>query len=446
MLRGDTVLSPVGHITDVFIILSVCGRTVTGIEGQNVMKVIVIGASHAGIAFVDAMRRHGFEGSLTMIDRLAGLPLERPPLSKTFLLAADDEDDSFAFRAPDWFTSRQITLIGGRDVVGLDADSRHLTLDNGDRLVYDRLVLATGATPRALVDTAGMRGVFMLRDPGDARRLRAAARTARAALVIGGGYIGLEVAASLTKAGKAVTVIEAAPRLLARVASPPISAFFEDRHTDAGVDVITGMSVTDINHQNGEFAGATLENGRQIDADMLVVGIGVVPNTDLAAQAGLTIANGIVTDSNMQTGHPDIYAIGDGARDDSTGRDMRIESVHNAQQHAERAAAAMTGNDMPRHQAPWFWSDQYDVKLQSAGVLPAGQSDLNHVQRAGRRAGGFSVWSFAGDDLVAVEAVGDPAAYVLGKTCLESGRAPTASQLADAAFDLKAFVADKSVA
>ena len=180
-----------------------------------------------------------------------------------------------------------------------------------------------------------------------------------------------------------------------------------------------------------------------LDADMLVVGIGVVPNTGLAEQAGLTIANGIVTDSTMRTSNPAIYAIGDGARDDSTGNDMRIESVHNAQQHAERAAAAMTGNDMPRHQAPWFWSDQYDVKLQSAGVLPAGNAGLHHIRRDGRRAGGFSVWSLAGDDLVAVEAISDPAAYVLGKTCLERGRAPGASQLADASFDLKAFVADK---
>ena len=410
------------------------------------MKVIVIGASHAGIAFVDAMRRHSFAGELTMIDRLAGLPLERPPLSKTFLLAAEGEDENFAFRAPEWFADKQITLMDGRDAVGLDTEARQLTLDGGEILAYDRLVLATGATPRELPGTAGMQGVYTLRNPGDARRIRAAAGRVRSALVIGGGYIGLEVAASLTKMGKLVTVIEAAPRLLARVASPSVSAFFERRHVDEGVDVITGASVAEIRYRDGGFAGATLAGGRLIDADMLVVGIGVAPNTDLAKQAGLTIANGIVTDSAMRTSNPDIYAIGDGALDDSAGNGMRIESVHNAQQHAERAAAAMTGNDMPRHQAPWFWSDQYDVKLQSAGVLPAGDAGLRHVQRAGRRAGRFSVWSFAGDDLVAVEAIGDPAAYVLGKTCLEQGRAPGASQLADAAFDLKAFVADKSVA
>lgn len=443
MLSGNNVLSPASQWPTIAKIGSMTVDTDAMSQGRNVMRVIVIGASHAGIAFVDAMRRHGFNGDLTMIDRVAGLPLERPPLSKTFLLAAEEKDDSFAFRPPDWFADKQITLMAGHEVVGLDEKGHHLTLDDGTALAFDRLVLATGATPRELPGTAGMRGVFTLRDPSDARRIRAAARSARSALVIGGGYIGLEVAASLKKSGKAVTVIEAAPRLLARVASPPVSAFFKARHSDEGVDVITGISVAELRHRDGEFCGATLEDSRQIEADMLVVGIGVVPNTGLAEQAGLTIANGIVTDSTMRTSNPAIYAIGDGARDDSTGNDMRIESVHNAQQHAERAAAAMTGNDMPRHQAPWFWSDQYDVKLQSAGVLPAGNAGLHHIRRDGRRAGGFSVWSLAGDDLVAVEAISDPAAYVLGKTCLERGRAPGASQLADASFDLKAFVADK---
>jgi len=410
------------------------------------MKVVVIGAGHAGVAFVDAMRRNGFAGELTMIDRLAGLPLERPPLSKAFLLAEEGEEDGFALRAPGWFADSQITLLTGRTITGMDVDAGELILDDGKVLSYDRLVLATGATPRQLPGAAGLGGVFVLRDPDDARRLREAAHSACSVLVIGGGYIGLEVAASLTKAGKRVTVIEAAPRLLARVASPPVSAFFAARHSDEGVDIVTGASIREIRHHDGRFVGATLGDGRHVDADMLVVGIGVAPNTDLAAQAGLTLANGIVTDSTMRTSHPEIYAIGDGAFDASGGHGLRIESVHNAREQAERAAAAITGHDAPRRQAPWFWSDQYDVKLQSVGVLPVNGQDLRHVQRAGRRAGRFSVWTFAGEDLVAVEAIGDPAAYVLGKSCLEHGRAPHPGQLADAGFDLKDFVADKSVA
>ena len=196
-------------------------------------------------------------------------------------------------------------------------------------------------------------------------------RRRRSALIIGGGYIGLEIAATLTKAGKKVTIIEAAARVLARVASPPVSAFFEARHGDAGVDVITGKSLAEIRSQNGKFVGATLKGGRQIDADILVVGIGVTPNTHLAQQAGLVTANGIVTDTRMQTSQSDIYAIGDCACDGSAGPGLRIESVHNARQHAERAAAAVMGSDLPRRQTHWFWSDQYDVKLQSVGVLPS---------------------------------------------------------------------------
>jgi len=410
------------------------------------MKVMVIGAGHAGVAFADAMRRHGFAGELTMIDRLHGLPLERPPLSKAFLNAADDEDDNFALRTAGWFADRQITLKTGYEIIDLNAGTHCVTLNDGSMHDYDRLVLATGATPRRLPETQHMDGVFTLRDPDDARRLRRAARAAGSVLVIGGGYIGLEVAASLTGVGKAVAVIEAAPRLLARVASPPVSAYFEDRHRNAGVEVITGIPVSQIRQKYSCFVGITLEDGRHIDADMLVVGIGVEPNTALAARAGLVVANGIVTNASMQTSHPDIYAIGDGAFDGDGGHALRIESVHNAQEQAERAAAAIIGNAPPRRQAPWFWSNQYDVKLQSVGVLPSQGGDLQHVRRAGRRAGGFSVWSFAGADLVAVEAIGDPSAYVLGKNCLEQGRMPDPTHIADAGFDLKAFVADKPVA
>ena len=284
------------------------------------MRVIVIGASHAGIDFVDSMRRHGFAGELTMIERLPGHPLERPPLSKTFILASDDEDDRFALRAQDWYVDRRVTLMSGREVVSIDVASRRITLDDGNVLSFDRLVLATGATAREFPTVEGMEGVFTLRNPDDARQLRAAAAAARSALIIGGGYIGLEIAATLTKAGKKVTIIEAAARVLARVASPPISAFFEARHGDAGVDVITGKSLAEIRSQNGKFVGATLKGGRQIDADILVVGIGVTPNTHLAQQAGLVTANGIVTDTRMQTSQSDIYAIGDCACDGSAGR------------------------------------------------------------------------------------------------------------------------------
>ena len=409
------------------------------------MRVVVIGASHAGVGFVDAMRRRGFSGELALIDRQAGLPMERPPLSKGFLLSQQN-DESFGLRKPDWYEQNNVQLLDGCDVVGIDAKSRDVTLDDGRRLSYDRLVLATGAHPRRLPQSDHLGGVFVLRDPDDARRLREAASRASSVVVVGGGYIGLEVAASLTRAGKRVMVIEAAPRLLARVASQPVSDFYLDLHRRAGVEVVTGNGVSAIRDKEGHFCGLDLEDGRRIDADMLVVGIGVVPQMALAEGAGLETADGVLVDGGMQTSVGGIYAIGDGAMERDGRYGIRLESVHNAQETAELAAASILGQMPPKRQAPWFWSDQFGVKLQSAGVLPVVRDSLSHVRREGRREDAFSVWSFDGRELVAVEAVGDPAGYMAGKTCLECGRTPTPEQVADQDFDLKAFVADKPVA
>ena len=415
------------------------------------MRIIVIGASHAGIAFVDAMRRHGFTGGLTLVDRLAGVPLERPPLSKAFLAADVGDDDRFVLRKPDWFTAQNIDLIGGCDVTSIDAEARLVRTGDGQEFAYDRLVLATGATPRRLAGTEGLSGVFELRHPQDARRLRAAAKDTGSVVVIGGGYIGLEVAATLAKSGKDVTVVEAAPRLLARVASQPISDFFADLHSQAGSRVKTGAAVASIESDGGAVTGVTLEDGHHLESQMLVVGIGVVPEMELAAAAGAETGNGILVDDHMETSVPGIYAVGDGALrrgipasiSASIPPGIRIESVHNAQDSAERAAAAIAGHAPPADQAPWFWSEQFDVRLQSAGIVPAAGASVCHVHHPGKREGGFSVWSYAGDLLCAVEAVRDPAGYMLGKSCLEKGLSPTPAQAADPAFDLKAFVAVK---
>lgn len=412
-------------------------------EGERIMRIIVIGASHAGIAFADAMRRNGFTGALTLVDRQEGVPLERPPLSKSFLASDPQDDDRFVLRKPDWFASNDIELIGGCDVTSIDPNAGLVHTDDGHRFSYDRLVLATGATPRRLAATKGLTGVFELRHPGDARRLRTAARTARSVVVIGGGYIGLEVAATLAKSGKEVSVVEAAPRLLARVASPPVSEFFADLHSAAGSRMITGAAVSSIESEGGAVTGVMLADGQDLAADMLVVGIGVAPETTLAAAAGAETDNGILVDDGMETSVAGIYAIGDGALRRGSVHGVRIESVHNAQDSAERAAAAISGHEPPADQAPWFWSEQFDVRLQSAGIVPTAGDDLHHVRRPGKREGGFSVWSYDGTTLCAVEAVRDPAGYMLGKTCLEKGLSPTPAQAGDPAFDLKGFVAAK---
>ena len=405
------------------------------------MRIIVIGASHAGIAFVDAMRRKGFAGGLCLVDHQPGQPLERPPLSKAFLAGDGGDGSRFALRKPDWFAAHDIQLIDNCRITAIDAAGREIETGTGERMGYDRLVLATGATPRRLPAAEGMDGVFELRHPDDALRLRSAAAKAASVIVIGGGYIGLEVAATLAKSGKAVTVIEAAPRLLARVASPPISNFFADLHSEAGTGVITSAGVEDVAAANGCFSHVRLSDGRQLAADMLVVGIGVLPEMSLAESAGIETGNGILVGPDMQTSLPDIYAIGDGAlvRDNAYG--IRIESVHNAQDSAERAAAAINGHAPPADQAPWFWSEQFGLRLQSAGIVPA--DGASHHRRPGKREGGFSIWSYRADRLCAVEAVGDPAGYMLGKSCLEKGLSPSPQLVCDPAFDLKAFVAAK---
>lgn len=408
------------------------------------MKVVVVGASHAGVSFVDAMRRQGFDGSLTLIDRLDVLPLERPPLSKAFLLAEADSDDSgYALRKADWYGANDVDLVTGAEVTAVNAQSGTVTLSDDREIEYDRLVLATGAAPRRLPGTYDIEGVFELRHPDDAQRLRAAASTIQSAIIIGGGYIGLEVAASLVKTGKTVSVVEAADRLLARVASPTMSSFFADLHSEMGAELHLGTGVETIEQQDARFAGVTLANGHTLTADMLVVGIGVSPETGLAEMAGAETGNGIQVDDHMQTSVDGIYAIGDVARQ---GDAPRIESVHNASDTADRAVAAILGADQPAPQTPWFWSEQYDARLQSAGIVPPQTDETVYVRRPGKRENGFSVWSFDGGRLCAVEAVRDPAGYMLGKTCLDRGISPHPDQIGDPTFDVKAFVADNSVA
>ena len=239
--------------------------------------------------------------------------------------------------------------------------------------------------------------------------------------MIGGGYIGLEVAATLAKSGKDVTVIEAAPRLLARVASLAISAFFADLQEDAGTTVITDAEVEDIAADNGGFSHVSLSDGRQLSADMLVVGIGVTPETALAEVAGIQTGNGILVNAGIQISMSGVYAIGDGALQWDSSFGLRIESVHNAQDSAERAAAAINVHVPLTVQAPWVWSEQFGLRLQSADIVPAAADDVMCLRRPGKRADSFSFWSFRGDELRAVEAIGDPGDYMLGKTCLEKG-------------------------
>lgn len=407
-------------------------------------NIVIIGASHAGVSFVDAMRTNGFDGALTLIDRQAGTPMERPPLSKAFLLEdSDSVNPAFMIRNADWYATNKITLTSGADVIAIDPVTKLLTLADGMTITFDKLVLATGAVPRVLPPASELANVFMLRQPDDATALKKAAQSATSAIIVGGGYIGLEVAASLRKRGLDVSVVEAADRLLARVASPPVATFLGDLHHAHGVSIHTGVAIASITDNKGVFTGVTLIDGHALSADMLVVGIGVTPDSQLARMADIeteaTDNGAILVDAMMRTSNPDILAIGDVAL--QHGHAVRIESVHNAQDSAARAVAGLLDMPPPADQAPWFWSDQYDAKLQSAGIVPVGADDLLHVTRPGKREGGKSVWTYRGSQLLAVEAVRDPAGYMLGKKCLEANISPSPNQIGDPAFDLKALLA-----
>ena len=407
-------------------------------------SVFIVGASHAGITCAEQLRANGFSGQIQLIDRLPGAPFERPPLSKGFLQGDGSDDKKFHLRRSDWFTAHDITLIDGREVTAIDPAMKKVQLDDGQCCRYDQLVLATGAFPRQLDDANNLQNVFVLRHAKNALGLRTAMKGRKNAVVIGGGYIGLEVAASLTKAGIHVDVIEMAERLLARVASPDMSAFFANLHGNNGVEIHTGVINQEILQKDGVFSGIQLNDDRIIEAELLLVGIGVLPDLGIAADAGLATGDGIIVDWMMRSSVADIYAIGDVALVDGTM--SRIESVDNAQNTAARAAAAICGSSQPPKAAPWFWSEQFDVRLQSAGIVPQEAAAVKYVVRPGKRAGGLSVWSYdVHGKLAAIEAVRDPAAYMLGKKCLDLCLSPPLLDIGNADFDLKAFVAGGTI-
>ena len=411
-------------------------------------SIIIIGASHGGIACAERLRKLGFDGKITLIEKLAGLPLERPPLSKQFLLAGGEADDSgFLLRSADWFDENNLDLMAGVGVASIDVGAKTLLLDTGRNLAWDKLVLATGARPRVLelgaLSVADAGGVVMLRHGDDARALRARLQEVRRVVIIGGGYIGLEVAASARKLGKDVAVLEAAARLLARVASVEASAFFAELHQSQGVDVRCDQQIAGVDSGRIVFA-----DGSALDADLVVVGIGVIPNTELAEAAGLAVGNGILTDRDYRTSHGgvfrgDIFAIGDVALADAgyTRGAMRLESVHHAQMSADIAAACLVGETPPVHEVPWFWSEQYDIRLQSAGLVPPHAQNSQTITRHGRREGQISFWSFAQDGaLAAVEALGDAQAYMVGRQLLEKGAVVAPEVIGDSETDLKTLI------
>jgi 3-phenylpropionate/trans-cinnamate dioxygenase ferredoxin reductase subunit len=343
-------------------------------------------------------------------------------------------------RAPELLAKKSIALKVGVGVTAIDRAARRLTLSDGCTLGYDGLALCTGSRLRPLpLPGADAQGVFGLRTLADSQAIAAALETARSVVVIGGGFIGLEVAAAARKQGKAVTVLEAADRLMARVVAPLISQFYLDLHARHGVEVVLGALVSELVVEDGGIAAVKTKDGREFPADLLVVGIGVLPNAELAAAAGLEVSGGIVVDDCSRTADPAIVAAGDcTARRLPDGTFRRLESVQNAVEQGKSAAAALVGKARPFVAAPWFWSDQYDVKLQMVGL--AAGFDVA-VTRGDPAAAKFSVFYYRGGRLVAIDSLNQPAEHMTGRKLLDKGVSPTPAQAADAALDLASLLA-----
>lgn len=400
--------------------------------------IVVIGAGQAGAALVAKLRAMGHSGPVTLIGAEPEPPYQRPPLSKAYLLGEVAKERLF-LRPPAFYADHGIALKLGVAATAIDRAARRVMLGDGSSLAYDQLALTTGAVPRRLPASAGgdLGGVFTVRTLADVDAMAPAMRPGARALVIGGGYIGLEAAAVARKLGLAVTLIELAPRILARVACAETADWFRALHLSHGVDLREGVGLDRLEGA-GSVAAALLSDGTRLAVDLVIVGIGIFPDTALAGAAGLALDNGIAVDEYGRTSDPAIRAAGDCASFPWAGGRIRLESVQNAIDQAECVAANMTGNAEPYVPKPWFWSDQYDVKLQIAG-LNAGYDRV--VVRQGARPGTVSHWYYRGPALVSVDAMNDPRAYMIGKRLIEAGVSPGPEIVADPGQDLRALVA-----
>jgi 3-phenylpropionate/trans-cinnamate dioxygenase ferredoxin reductase component len=396
-------------------------------------RIVVIGAGQAGASLVAKLRAEGFDGAITLIGAESAPPYQRPPLSKAYLLG-DMTLERLFLRPAQFYADQRIDLVLGEAVTGIDRAAK--VVHFGARaLSYDQLALTTGSSPRRLPAAigGGLAGVYTVRDLADVDAMAPEFRAGARVVIVGGGYIGLEAAAVAAKRGLDVTVLEMAPRILARVAAAETSDAIRALHVAHGAKILESTGLAQINGTD-RVTGVTLSDGRVLAADFVIAGIGIVPATALAEAAGLMLDNGIATDAQGRTSDPSIWSAGDCASFPWRGGRLRLESVQNAIDQAETVARNMLGAGLDYVPNPWFWSDQYDLKLQIAGL----NTGYDHV--VVRDAGARSHWYFAGHTLLAVDALNDPRAFMVGKRLLEMGRSADAGLLADPAYDLKALL------
>lgn len=397
--------------------------------------VVIVGGGQGGYQAAASLRSEGFDGPVTLICEEAHLPYQRPPLSKDFLMGKQ-QAHQLALRPAQFYATNRIDILAGERVEAIEPASGQVRLASGSQLEFDFLVLATGARNRLLpVEGADLDGVCYLRTLNEATALRQRLEAARDLVVIGGGFIGLEIAAAARQLDKRVTVVEAFPRLMPRALVPLVSEFFRERHAARGVELRLGCGVSRIIGENS-VRGVELADGAHLPADLIVTGIGVLPNQELARDAGLAAGNGIAVDERLQTADPRIFAIGDCAEFPShyTGTRVRLESVQNCVDQAICVARCIAGRPAAYSAAPWFWSYQGDIHLQIAGLAMG----INRSILRGEPASGkFSVFHYSQDHLQAVDSINQPGDHVQARKMIAAGVTLSPEQAADLSFDLK---------
>lgn len=403
------------------------------------MQVVIIGGGHAGGSVAANLRQIGFEGSITIVGAETSAPYQRPPLSKAWLQGKADID-SLILKPASWYDEHDCRLLLGVSASAIDRRERSVTLSTGEVLDYDYLVLATGARARKLdIPGAGLGGLLELRTVEDAEQLRQLLAPGKRLAIVGGGYVGLEVAASARQLGVEVVILEREPRCLARVACEPLSSFFRSHHESHGVTFEMDAEIVGF-EGDSSIAAVALGDGRHVACDYALIGVGAVPNDELARAAGLECSNGIVVTAEARTADPAIFAIGDVTHRPIAIYDqsLRLESVPNALEQAKQAAAAIANRPQPAPEVPWFWSDQYDLKLQIAGI-PLQCDSI--IVRGDPNSSRFAIFHLARGEVRAVEAVNAPTEFILGKRMIAARQMPPPAALADPTISMKELAA-----
>ncbi len=399
--------------------------------------VLIVGAGHGGAQAAIALRQLKYEGTIAIVGDEPELPYERPPLSKEYL-SGDKSFERIMIRPRAFWEERSVDMVLGREVVSVDAEGHRVKLADGESVEYGSLIWATGGRARALSCAGGdFARVHSVRNRADVDRMLDEMGEVRQVVVIGGGYIGLEAAAVLTKLGKKVVLLEALDRVLARVAGEPVSRFYEAEHRAHGVDLRTGVAVDCILGDDGAAVGVRLADGIVIPAEMVIVGIGILPAVEALAAAGAHVSNGVEVDQFCRTNLPDVYAIGDCAAHDNRfadGARVRVESVQNANDQATTAAKAIIGSPEPYSAVPWFWSNQYDLKLQTVGLSIGCDRTVVRGDPASRS---FSAISLRDGQVIALDCINATRDYVQGRKLVVEGARPDPERLADVTIPLK---------